>query len=49
MSDVELSQAIGISGQVGDLFSNYLRAEKIDPGYNNLMRDERVSCAVARR
>jgi hypothetical protein len=48
MSDVELSQAIGSSGQVGDLFSNYLRVERIDPRYTDLTRDEKFSDAVAR-
>jgi hypothetical protein len=48
MSDVELSHAIGVSDQVGDLLSNYLRAERIDPRYNNLTRHEGFSDAVAR-
>jgi hypothetical protein len=49
MSDVELSHAIESSGQVGDLLSNDLRAERIDPRYNDLTRDDKFSDAAARR
>jgi hypothetical protein len=48
MSDVELSNAIASSGQVGDLLSNDLRAERIYPRHNDLTRDEKFSDAGAR-